>query len=114
MTQQEMQWQPATIDLRFQVWLEAHPEALDEFVAIARRMKSKGVTRYSSDGILHIIRWNALVDGRDHQGYRCNNDFSSRLARLAMQRFEDLRGFFELRKLKGEGNEQGSGNDGGH
>jgi len=94
---------PRTIQQRFEDWLAAHPGVMEEFVRIARTLKSRdGHDRYSSDGILHILRWEGLVQRADGEKFRCNNVFSSRLARLAMQQHPDLAGFFETRSLKSE------------
>lgn len=91
-----------SIDERFQAWLDAHPGLLDEFIAIARRLRDEGYPRYSADGIFHALRWNAIVERRNSERWRVNNDFSSRMSRLAMDQAKDLQGFFQTRGLATE------------
>lgn len=93
---------PRSIQERFERWLEKYPEALTEYVRIARKLKERGYKRYSSDGIFHVLRGERLVLGKDDAGYLVNDQYSSRMSRLAVKLFPDLDGFFEMRQLKSE------------
>jgi len=98
-----MLWdQPGTIDERFERFLAVHPELLEEFCAIALRLRMAGREHYSADAILHHIRTSCDIDGRDSEPYRCNNNYTALLARRAMERHAELRGFFETRTRRGE------------
>lgn len=89
-----------TITERFEAWLAARPEMLPAFVRVARQLRQAGHDRYSADGIFHILRWERIAEGKDADGWTVNNVFSSRMARLVMERHKDLEGFFETRRLK--------------
>lgn len=73
------------------------PDVRTLFVDYARKVKASGYARYSSDAILHRIRWHFHVE-RGQREFRCNNNWTSGLARWAMAAHPDLRGFFETRE----------------
>ena len=55
--------------------------------------------RSSSDMVLHRIRWYARIE-RGEREFKCNNNWTSALARWAMSVDPDLLGFFELRECR--------------
>lgn len=89
-----------TIDARFQVFHAEHPEVYREFVRLAREARASGLPRVGAKLIAEVIRWNRLTSGKDAEGFRINNVFVSRYARLIMEREPDLEGFFETRELQ--------------
>ena len=98
-----MHWdQPGTIDERFERFLAVHPELLEEFCAIALRLRRAGREHYSSDAIGHILRYERVIDGRDVDSVKINNNFIALLARRAMDNHPELSGFFETRARRGE------------
>lgn len=101
MVQRTLFDETATIQDRFERWLQDHPEAFPAFVRIALRLKASGYTRYSADGVMHALRWNRLIEGRTGE-FLVNDHFSSRIARKAMAEVPELAGFFQTRKLKAE------------
>lgn len=88
------------IQARFEAFHVKHPEVYLELVSIARRLKSKGRTHYSMDSLLHVVRYHRDIEGTEEGGYKLNNDFTSRYARLVMETEPDLVGFFETRGLR--------------
>lgn len=88
-------------DEGFMAWLQSDEGKLisTEFVRLARSLKDRGCRRYGAKAVCEYIRFNrALKEGRD--GFKLNNNVTSRLARWAMQTYPDLAGFFEVRELK--------------
>jgi|SRR5579885_662944 len=53
--------------------------------------------RFSSDAILHQIRWQFQVD-YDRRDFKCNDHWTAPLARWFLARHPELKGFFELRE----------------
>lgn len=74
-------------------------EVCDVFVELARQAKDAHLRRYSADAILHTLRWRFTVEQR-RAHFKINNNWSSLLARWAMDRHPDLKDFFETRVLK--------------
>ena len=89
------------IDERFHKWSTDNPHVVTDFIALALEAKSRGFERHSADSLMHVLRWKKRVRANEG-GYGLNDHFTSRLARLAMQREPSLAGFFETRTTKAE------------
>lgn len=76
---------------------EVPEDVARKFLALALEVRARGFTRYSSDAILHRIRWHAHVERGDCD-FKCNDHWTAPLARWAMAADERLAGFFELRR----------------
>lgn len=61
-----------------------------------------GFTRYSARAILHRIRWHYHVDQGDRD-FKCNNNWTPRMARWFMRKHPNLDRFFEIRASPGKG-----------
>lgn len=89
-----------TIQARFEAFHITHPEVYEMFVRFATELVRAGRARYSSDAILHRVRWETdlkVIEG----GFKINDHFSSRYARKLAAEHPSLFGdFFEFRKLK--------------
>ncbi len=90
----------ATIDARFREFDRAHPDVWRLFRQFALELLQAGREHYSADAILHRIRWHFATSGKCHDGFKMNNNFSSRYARKLAAEDERFRGFFEFRRLK--------------
>lgn len=89
-----------SIQARFERFHRDHPGVYDLFRQFAGEMKRAGHEHYSADAILHRIRWHHDVNPSRHGGFKINDHFVSRYARLLMASDPEFRGFFELRELK--------------
>ena len=69
------------------------------FERLALRLLERGWSRYSSDAILHRIRWYFRVE-KGMREFKCNNNWTASLARWAMGNHPELDGFFETRKAR--------------
>jgi len=58
-----------------------------------------GRSHYSSDAILHRIRWHAHIEQHDDD-FKCNDHWTSALSRWFMERHPQHTGFFETRRLR--------------
>lgn len=91
---------PKTLQERFEEFDAKHPEIYATFKQYALRIRVRR-TNYSARLILSGISFNTMLDGRDIDEYKINNDFSSRYARKLIK--EDplnFGQFFATRKLK--------------
>jgi len=76
------------------------------FKRLADEVARAGFIRYSSDAILHRLRWQEHIE-RGNREFKINNDWSSQLARWYMANNPERKGFFETRKLKEERDAEG-------
>ena len=90
---------PATIQQRFEAFHEHNPEVYAAMVAICRRLKLRGHKRYGVKAVWEMLRITFTLE-RPDEIYKLNNNYTSRYARLIMDREADLAGFFETRELK--------------
>jgi len=89
-----------SIQERFEVFHAANPSIYDEIVYLARRAKVRGHDRIGIEICFGALRWNRLVETTGERGFKLNNDFRSRYARLIMEQESDLARFFETRDLR--------------
>lgn len=69
------------------------------FEHFALEAAGTGIGRYSSDAILHRIRWHAVIE-RGNREFKCNDHWTAPLARWFIGKHPELDGFFELRERK--------------
>ncbi len=74
-------------------------EVCDLYEKLAFMIKGRGFDHYSSDAILHRIRWHYHIE-RGHREFKCNDHWTSTLSRWFLKRHPDWDGFFELRVLR--------------
>lgn len=91
--------------LKIQWWRfhKRHPEVFERFRQIAFDLISNGHKHYSSDGILHVVRFELNRLRRDPKDqYKINNNFSAYLARYFIHLYPQYSNFFETRSLTSE------------
>lgn len=71
------------------------------FERFALELIGRGFKHYSSDAILHRIRWHYHVEQGDRD-FKCNDHWTSHLARWFIARHPEHKEFFELRALRHE------------
>lgn len=95
------------LDLKHRWWAfhRANPEVMDRFIQVAFELIKNGHKRYSSDGILHVIRYD-LNKSRPNTNdqFVINNSWSAYMARYFIHLYPQHKDFFELRELKNETN----------
>ena len=74
------------------------PEVSQIFDRLALDLIQRGWSRYSSDAILHRIRWHFRVE-RGDRDFKCNDHWTARLSRWWMDKHPEHDGFFETRVL---------------
>jgi hypothetical protein len=92
------------VELAFEAWVGTH-DGLTILYEISRRatvLKARGFQHYGIKAIFEAVRYDRDIQvGPDIDGYKLNNNHTSFLARRIMERYPDLRGFFETRILRG-------------
>ena len=71
------------------------------FERIAMELHRSGRKSFSSDAILHRIRWYHHVE-RGDDSFKCNNNWTAVLARWFVHKHPECGGFFELRIRKSQ------------
>ena len=89
-----------SVEDRFWTFHLANPNIFKLFIRFAREAKQVGHQQYSARAIFHRVRWETTVVTNNSGGFKINNDYSSRYARLAMSKHLDLSGFFIIRGLQ--------------
>jgi len=87
--------QPDLFEPRYPIGVP--PEVCALFERLALDVAATGRQRYSSDAILHRIRWHYQIERRD-AAFKCNDHWTAPLARWFLSRHPDLPRFFELRE----------------
>lgn len=87
-----------TIESRFAAFHRANPDIYTKLVRLARELRAKR-PHYGIRPLIEIVRYDQAMTNAD-DGFKINNDFCSRYARLIMDNEPDLDGFFETRELK--------------
>jgi hypothetical protein len=89
-----------SIESRFESFHQHNEHVYGRLVQLALDLRKKGVVRYGIQGLIEIVRYERVMQTTGDDGFKINNDFGSRYARLIMQNHPDLDGFFETRELK--------------
>lgn len=89
-----------TIGERFEDMLRLQPDLYPQFKEIAHQLKNAGQMRYSSKAIIEICRYHRVIQGKDVDGWKINNVFTSRLSRKLIEECPEFDGWFELREIK--------------
>ena len=90
-----------TIAERFESYVREHPEVYELLVKLSRDVKARGKSHYSMKAVFERARWHYHIEKGD-ESFVLNNDFTAHFSRLIEEREEDLRDFFEKRRLRSE------------
>jgi hypothetical protein len=66
------------------------------FEKLSLELAAREFTRYSARAVLHRIRWHFHVDQGD-KSFKCNNNWTPRMARWFMDKHPELGEFFATR-----------------
>ncbi len=88
------------LDDRFFKYHKENPHVYKLFAKYAKQVKSLGYGSYSMRTIMHRVRWHINIETKDRDGFKMNNSYSSRYARLLIEKMPRFKTFFELRRLQ--------------
>jgi len=87
------------LDRLFEEYDKEHPHVFRLFKTFALSLKKRGLKHYGAKAIMERIRWQvAFETGND--GFKINNNFTSRYARKLEREMPEFKGFFRKRVLK--------------
>jgi len=89
------------LDRKFFEYHRANPNVYRLLKRFALQAKQTGHQKYSIDAIMHRVRWHLNIETKDPDGFKINNNYSSRYARLIMKNEPSLKDFFFIRKMRG-------------
>lgn len=86
---------------KFEEFHRDNPPVYDLLVKFARQAKASGCVYYSVYAVMHRVRWYVRIELRlaDDNGFKINNNFGPRYARMIMEKEPDLKDFFETRRV---------------
>lgn len=90
------------IDERFIDFHHANPAVYVRLVQLAREWMDAGHDRCSMDMLVHLVRWDYGVRTQSGDGFKINDHFVSRYARLIAANEPDLAHLFTTRTLRGD------------
>ncbi len=89
-----------SIDERFAAFHAANPQVADRLERLVEQTLEAGAKRIGIKMLWEVLRWHVLLETRDADGFKLNNDYHARYARLLLQRRPEWRGVFETRAIK--------------
>lgn len=87
-----------SIQVAFEKFHAENPLVFQLLVSNALRIKAKGYQQYGIKTLFELVRWHYDTNIGSGESYRLNNNYTSRYARLIMDKVPQLRGFFKLRE----------------
>jgi len=88
----------ASIDARFSQFHRENPHVYAALLDIVTRARQQGYQRWSMKGVFEVLRWEWSISTTDPD-FKLNNIYTSRYARLLMQKHPELEDFFETRRI---------------
>jgi len=88
------------IDTRFVEFHHANPAVYSALVSLARQWKDAGHEHCSMDMLVHIVRWQYGTTTTSDDGFKINDHFVSRYARLIAANEPALAEMFTTRALR--------------
>lgn len=89
-----------TLDQRFLNYHKDNPHIYDELKKLCFKAKQNGRHKAGIGMMWEVMRWQRFLATRDPEGYKLNNSYRSRYARLIMENEKELEHFFDVRKLR--------------
>ena len=94
-----------SIQEAFEEFHAANPHVYDALVRLARQCRARGRRRVGIELLFAVLRWEEFMttDDPSQDTFKLNDHYTSRYARLILQREPDLEGIFEVRTLRSAG-----------
>lgn len=91
-----------SIQDRFEAFHAANPHICIMLEEMALQMREWGIRKSGIKFLVEKLRWDYMVQTRGEEPFKISNDFTSRYARLLMDRNPALVGFFDTKELRSE------------
>ena len=96
--------QPALFESQIQQrFLDYHSKNPHVYVTLRRlalEAVQRGQRHIGAKMLWEVMRWNLMMETSDPEGWKLNNNYCSRYARMLMDQNSDLAGVFETRELR--------------
>lgn len=93
--------QRRSIDARFADFHHANPHVYTELLTLARHAHQRGYRRIGIELLFSALRWRSMMaTTADEYGFKLNDHFTSRYARLIMTANPELAGIFATREIR--------------
>lgn len=89
------------IDIRFVEFHHANPNVYRQLVNLARKWRDAGHDKCSMDMLFHLLRWEYGISTTG-DGFRLNDHYTSRYARLIAANEPELADLFNTRAIKSD------------
>lgn len=92
------------IQVEFEAFHWRHPAVYSGLVRLARLGLARGHRKLGIGQLYEVLRWEWMIEGLPDglEGFKLNNNYRSRYARLIMAQEPGLGGVFDTRCLKRE------------
>lgn len=101
MTQLALFRESASIRERFERFHAEHPEVYAKLAELALEARRKGFAHYGIRSLWERMRWHFQIE-RGDEDFKLNDHYPAHYARLLMQEYPELQGFFETREIRAE------------
>ena len=88
------------LDILFAEYHAKNPQVFELFKKFSRQVRDAGHKHFGAKAIMERIRWEAALQTNDPDGFKVNNNFTSRYVRLLEKECPEFQGFFRKRALK--------------
>lgn len=92
---------------KFMAYHKKNPGIYNQFVTFTFQLIRAGREYYGPAGVVEQIRWNTAIKGKGT--FKVNNNYAPGYARLFHRDYPEYKGFFRLRKLRSERNNDQTG-----
>lgn len=89
-----------SIDDAFHAFHAEHPEVYRHLVRLARQAVAAGHDKVGIGMLYEVLRWQFMVGDLTGTGFKLNNNYRSRYARMIAARERGLSTIFETRELR--------------
>ncbi len=89
-----------TVQQRFAEFHESHPEVYEYILTLVSEVRTQGLGHYGIRPIWERLRWHFQIERGLGDSFKLNDNYPSRYVRMLIEDCPELRGFFELRRLK--------------
>ena len=90
-----------TIEEKFRAFHAANPFVYTSLIKLTKERFFRGTERHGMKALFEQLRWRIATAGvRLAEGYRFDNNFTSRYVRMLVAEYPAYRGLFELRHLR--------------
>ncbi len=91
-----------TLQQKFERFHAAHPQVYTEFCRRVEQIQARGISHYSADAIMQVVRFHTDIDGRPDEPFKVNNNYVRFYADLWLEEHPQHSDFFSTRKRPSE------------